>query len=650
VALHISRIEIQNFRNFGHLILDPFPARAVIVGENGAGKSNLLDALRLVLDPSLPDTARMLRTEDIWEGHTGGIPAGVVVTIAIELSGYDADDDAKAVLSSCMVDTAPYRARLTYRFAPRAGVAVTADDGATQLIADDRPLTVQDYDFQVFGGREPSNDMRRVRRDIAIRVLHALRDAETDLQNWRRNPLRELLERLPLDPANLQTTADAVAAAVAQLRTDPNVTKLQTHLADRLGDMTGPRMPLDPTLGFASSQPDELIRSVRLFVDAHMRRSVAETSLGSANVLYLALLIEALEHQRIEDLVVATILAVEEPEAHLHVSLQRRLFSYLLRREAALLLTTHSPHIAAVAPLDTYVLLRQTEQGTIGRTSAALVLTANQAQDLERYLDVTRAEILFASAVILVEGIAEVYILPALAEALRFDLDSYGVVVSSVHGTDFAPYRELLGSDGLDIPHVIVTDGDAAEDARGVREAGLKRAAKLITDPDRASELADEIKALPDADAADYLDARGPLVLELASHDVFVGRQTLEVDMCTMFSDELRDSFAELVAGRRTRGRFDSGVDNELSDRPDPDVRAGMLNRISAVGKGRVAQRLASHIETADVAGRMRSDLGLGDGERTAADWADAGPGAHLLSALDEISRGVRGRPLLGDD
>src|SRR6266581_4688325 len=103
MGVHVSRIEIKNFRNFGHLVLDPFPARAVIVGENGAGKSNLLHALRLVLDPTLPDSVRQLRSEDVWEGSPSALSSGMVVSIEIELQGYDDDDDAKSVLSSCNV-------------------------------------------------------------------------------------------------------------------------------------------------------------------------------------------------------------------------------------------------------------------------------------------------------------------------------------------------------------------------------------------------------------------------------------------------------------------------------------------------------------------------------------------------------------------
>ena len=61
-------------------------------------------------------------------------------------------------------------------------------------------------------------------------------------------------------------------------------------------------------------------------------------------------------------------------------------------------------------------------------------------KDLERYLDATRGEIFFARGVILVEGDAELYIIPSVANTLGFPLDERGISVCSVHGTDFLPY------------------------------------------------------------------------------------------------------------------------------------------------------------------------------------------------------------------
>lgn len=645
MGLHISRIEIKNYRNFADLSIDKFPARAVIVGENGVGKSNLLEAMRLVLDPALPDTRRMLREEDIFDGHANGIAGGVEVSIVIELRGYDNDDAAKAVLSECTVATSPYTARLTYRFSPRTDIS--ASDGA-QMPA--RPLTTQDYSFVVFGGTNESTEVWPIRRDLAVRVLPALRDAESDLQNWRRNPLRDLLERLPLDPAALDAASKSISAAVQQLANDPNVDKLQEHLTRRLKAMLSHRLAVDPTLGFASSQPDELIRSVRLFVDSARRRGMSEVSLGSANVIYLGLLLEVLAQQRRDDQFVDALVAVEEPEAHLHVGLQRHLFRYLLRSESSLILTTHSPHIAAVAPIDSFVALRASANGTIGHSTTGLPIDEAQAADLERYIDVTRAEVLFASMVILVEGLGELYILPSLAAAAGFDLDAHGIVVASVHGTDFGPYRELLGPEGLDTPHIVVTDGDAAPDARGRTESGLKRATRLLARAARRSSLEADINGLPRVDDPNYTNQRAQITAVLRRHHIFVGAQTLETDLCSLFPDEITSAFEELVATWPARQDVRAGVANEAGFAPDPALRAAMMKRIDAIGKGRFAQRLADHIARIDLRSHLADALGYDDPDAVESeDFADLGAAAYLLQALDAASVESRGTPLFPD-
>jgi hypothetical protein len=81
---------------------------------------------------------------------------------------------------------------------------------------------------------------------------------------------------------------------------------------------------------------------------------------------------------------------------------------------------------------------------------------------VQRYLQEDRSDMLFARAVILVEGQAEYYALPAFARTLGLDLDRAGVSVVFVNGIgNFPTYHEILAA--FHIPHVILMDGDGQQ-------------------------------------------------------------------------------------------------------------------------------------------------------------------------------------------
>ena len=82
--MHLSRIRVVNFRNFKELDV-PVSRNVVVVSENGVGKSNLLYALRLLFDPSLPDSARQLGLADFWDGlKKPGAKDKIVVSVEIK--------------------------------------------------------------------------------------------------------------------------------------------------------------------------------------------------------------------------------------------------------------------------------------------------------------------------------------------------------------------------------------------------------------------------------------------------------------------------------------------------------------------------------------------------------------------------------------
>lgn len=693
MALHITRLRVKNFRNFSDCEIEPFPTPAVIVGENGVGKSNLLHALRLVLDPDLPDSARRLRSEDVHEGAPGpfglGLPGGAEVVIEVELSGFDDDDEALSILSDALVDLrTPKRARLTYRFAPLERFEADDSEGGELRNAQfpiDTTYSPGDYAFQLDQGDNALKDARRVRRFVSVRVLPALRDAEGDLARWNRSPLRTLLEDLDLDPEQLQNVAKDIDVVANTLAKDPEVDDLQKRLAARLRAFVGPQLPVDPTVGIASTNPDLLLRSLRLFIDSARTRSVTDTSLGAANVLYLGMLLESLAVQRAAKKFATTILGIEEPEAHLHVTVQRRLFRHLLATEPAMLLTTHSPHITAVAPLNSLLLLRQVGSETVASTALRAGLTEFESADISRYLDVSRAELMFARYILLVEGTAETILLPAIANAAGFDLDEYGVVIVNVAGTDFSPYRKLLSPKGLDIPSAVLTDGDPLPQSKKSSEQGLKRAADLLVDDSRRKQVNERITELIEMAKSENHQVTGlrrQLQEVCAIEEVYVGDHTLELDLLPLLGDEMVAAFAELAAEKKSANMAQdviailsasgheatlTAATTELAEKATEEPqdrsserhrRARVLNRIETISKGRFAQRWAAHIAETDLQAKL---LGLsqavgpeideefhGGAESTNEElFEGAGTARSWLRGLDWASRQARNRPFL---
>src|SRR5262249_32790746 len=115
--MRISRIQIENFRNFHHLDV-AVSSHAVIVGENKIGKSNLLHALRLVLDPTFPDSARQLKSEDFWDGLARPLTKSDFITVSVDFTDFEDDDRLLAVLGEFLIAPDPMVARLTYVFGP----------------------------------------------------------------------------------------------------------------------------------------------------------------------------------------------------------------------------------------------------------------------------------------------------------------------------------------------------------------------------------------------------------------------------------------------------------------------------------------------------------------------------------------------------
>lgn len=584
--MRLSRIQISNFRNFRELDIS-LGSHAVIVGENKIGKSNLLFALRLLLDPTLPESARQLRLDDFWDGlrpvakngQRALLPKGTEIRVAIEIADFEDDASQLAMLAEHMIEAEPMVARLTYVCRAKGEV-----EGA--------PVKDDELEFFVFGGDNEDNSFGyEVRKRLPLDVLPALRDAESDLANWRRSPLRPLLENAAsgIPAKDLVALAQQISAAANAVSGLPQLQQLETEINDRLNEMVGSTHATDVKLSVAATGADKLVRALRPFIDGG-RRGVGEASLGSANLIYLSLKSLELQHLVVDKARDHTFLGIEEPEAHLHPHLQRLIYKDFLKARGedeedpasgtSIILTTHSPHIVSVAPLRSLVLLKRAGDGsTVGASTADLALDDKDVADLERYLDVTRGEILFSRGVLLVEGDAEAFLVPAFARLNGYDLDVLGITVCSVAGTNFLPYVLLLGPKGLDIPFAVVTDYDPMPDEENL---GLPRIVKLL-------EEGFEDVEVPEDDEDEQRETG-------KAHGLFVGDHTLEVDL---FDCDQEDAVCDTLVELSENGEARKRAKGWKADPGTLDAKQ-FLKDIGPIGKGRFAQRLASNLTAKD--------------------------------------------------
>ena len=652
-SLFISRVVIKNFRNFKNVDVC-LGHKQIIIGENNVGKTNFLRALQLVLDPTLSDEDRMLQESDFNDSIKNPMENKEEILIEIYIDNYDQNKTILAVFQDATVMTEDGKEvlKFTYRFFPYI------NEGG-----------VAEYQYNIYKGNDETKKFGSYERKyLNIKVVKALRDVEGEMRNSRTSPIQKMLKNYAIDKQDLEHIAEEYRKNGEKILNLDELVDLTNNINKRFGMVLG-NNDFDVSLRAMEINPAKVLSSLKLLM---AQRNTTEISLGLNNILYISMILQLLQDKTIPSLIKAekymelssipggdilkatyeeskngnyflnddisesqqeklytfmsknmpiskgvTILAIEEPEAHLHPVNQRLIYRDVIQNSSnSVLLTTHSTHITAIAPIDSIVHLHDDgERGTEIHATAAMPISDGEFLDVERYLDVKRGEIYLGKAVLLVEGIAEEYLIPKFANLLGKPLDEKGIIVCNINCTNFTPYVKLLRS--LDIPYAVITDGDyyyeneeeeriyhqMDNDDSDVKSGwlGMEIIEKMIN----------ELGLNGDEKIPDDPDEKDQLFYSLG---LFIGYYTFEVDMmeCAATSKNNRekalnvisDLFLELTTGgARQKQNFKK------------ELKAGeywkCLNKIegNGIGKGRFAQRLSGVCMKEHIPGYIESAI-----------------------------------------
>jgi len=472
--MYLRQLEVEGFKSFGRRFTVEFhEGLNVLVGENGAGKTGVINALRQLFQDS-ESGKRSVSERDFHKSFE--LDAAPASSFAITATFGDLSVFEKVALDSWCGEQ---------------------DEAVLNLTVLNRELRGR-YSQELWGGAIRTAAFNQQTLELIHCIyLPPLRDAEQKLREGRQSRLSRLMKALCKD--QLQACAKTkklhplevkVADFNSQLAAEQDIKRANDLISSSLRAALGERLSQNTTIQFSESNFTRIVEGLRLLyfpnassAELSQFRSLDENSLGYNNLLYIASILAELIVEDGEgpgERTLHKLLLIEEPEAHLHPQLQIRLLKHLqevaLNKNIQVVITTHSTVISSAVSINNIIHINGGAE-PLAVPARFCGLAEQSRRFIDRWLDVTKSNLLFSKGVILVEGVAEAIALPELAKIVLANrgkglntLEDYGVSVINLNGIYFAHFMQLfcevdgqLRSRNLPIPCAGLTDKDPAK-------------------------------------------------------------------------------------------------------------------------------------------------------------------------------------------
>ena len=366
--MHLTRLKIENFRSIKSLDIELCPT-TVFIGPNNAGKTAILDALRIALTRRWGQRGTGFTEYDVHLEHDGVDPKsapGVEIEVEAEESTPDEWPDAvqQDLGEIVQIDPNTGRRRVTLqvlfhweprtsRFEPRWSF-----------------LNLQREPTSPHGGKGARRvNLEKFWRYVPTFYLGALRDASDEFgprsQFWRR-----LLRSVDIPPGlEDEVHQDLEQVNKKLIRADPKLEQVSRTLAEAT-KIAVRHQSGEADLDIVPMKSWDLLSKAGIVLRNRKGSPLLPIRRHGQGVQSLSVifLFKAFVDHLLEDHYVAEsepVLALEEPETHLHPQAARSLWRRVRELPGQKILTTHSPYFVQYVPFRDLRLVRLTDEGTV---------------------------------------------------------------------------------------------------------------------------------------------------------------------------------------------------------------------------------------------------------------------------------------------